>query len=1008
MRGQEGVELQSKNLHPDIQEIIVQLRFANTSLSTDVTSYVSHDTLFVPLIEMFHMYKLNVEVSRNPLQVQGFFIREENRYKISFSDKSMHVEGRSYKLELADFFISPTDLFIRTELLEKLFGLSVQFDELNLSAILSSREPLPLILEYERNQRRASLLRDAEVQPIDHFIPREYHVLSGAMFDWKIGYTKLIGENIPLAYQYSFGLGSEIAGGDLNGFFNGDSRKSIDWNLTPVSWRYVAPESFFFRQVSLGTLSADFGKYIGLRGFKLTNAPPTPRRQFGLTTISEQTGSEWDVELYTNNKLTDFTKSDMEGNYSFRLKLPYGGSTLRIDEFGKQGEERSTTRYIDIPYTYLPSGEFEYSLTAGRLYYLRNQEVAQAKIGIGISQYLTATAGVQYINEPSLNTVNPFVGSYVRIADNVNLSASYFYQQQATGSLYFGNPALFHTELSYARYEKHPIFNSGGLSEEKRFTLYLPLQAILHGTTFQFGIREAASESFQNGTGFATVSTNIFSVFTILTSRFGWTRGNTEPGISSFESRLETQYWFASAMYVRSFFEHDFHRGRFLAGGGSIEGRLFKDSWIGLSANYNAWQKNTMYAVTLRFDLPMSQVYSRAELYKPNVYAIQQNASGALAYDAVNPALLFDNRNLVGKSGLSFAPFRDLDGNALNDANDERDLESSIALTIDGGRKLASAENILRYVDFLPYENYRISVNQSAFRDPLMRSHYQAMLVETDPNQFKRIPIPLIIAGEAVGMVARRSAQGNKGAGGLKVYAINRNTGTKFETYSFADGTFSFYGLPLGTYDGFLDSSQLHQLNLACDPMIRNFSIRATESGDFVSDVNFTLLSLEPSLIAESRDTTTITPQPVISDTTSIEIPTAEMKPPKPPVDTMKVLFEPIHTGMTESFQVDAGPFALDSTVTAFLDKAVETLRRNRALKLKIDGHSDNFGSFQENQLRSQQRATKALQYVLRHGLSRDRIQVQAYGSRRPIAPNTTATGRARNNRIDITIIRIQ
>ncbi len=50
-------------------------------------------------------------------------------------------------------------------------------------------------------------------------------------------------------------------------------------------------------------------------------------------------------------------------------------------------------------------------------------------------------------------------------------------------------------------------------------------------------------------------------------------------------------------------------------------------------------------------------------------------------------------------------------------------------------------------------------------------------------------------------------------------------------------------------------------------------------------------------------------------------------------------------------------------------------------------------------------RATAVLRQLVAHGIAPDRIRAVSYGSARPIAPNDTATDRARNRRIEIRLI---
>jgi outer membrane protein OmpA-like peptidoglycan-associated protein len=72
--------------------------------------------------------------------------------------------------------------------------------------------------------------------------------------------------------------------------------------------------------------------------------------------------------------------------------------------------------------------------------------------------------------------------------------------------------------------------------------------------------------------------------------------------------------------------------------------------------------------------------------------------------------------------------------------------------------------------------------------------------------------------------------------------------------------------------------------------------------------------------------------------------------------------------------------------------------------QLRIEGHTDNSGSPDFNRLLSLRRAESVKRWLVEHGISADRLQTAGYGPSRPIADNTTETGRAANRRVDFVI----
>jgi outer membrane protein OmpA-like peptidoglycan-associated protein len=87
------------------------------------------------------------------------------------------------------------------------------------------------------------------------------------------------------------------------------------------------------------------------------------------------------------------------------------------------------------------------------------------------------------------------------------------------------------------------------------------------------------------------------------------------------------------------------------------------------------------------------------------------------------------------------------------------------------------------------------------------------------------------------------------------------------------------------------------------------------------------------------------------------------------------------------------------------LDRIATVLTEQPAEKrIGIEGYTDSRGSDAFNQQLSQKRADAVRSYLVRGGVSAERIQAFGRGESSPIAPNDTAEGRAGNRRVEIVI----
>jgi outer membrane protein OmpA-like peptidoglycan-associated protein len=89
----------------------------------------------------------------------------------------------------------------------------------------------------------------------------------------------------------------------------------------------------------------------------------------------------------------------------------------------------------------------------------------------------------------------------------------------------------------------------------------------------------------------------------------------------------------------------------------------------------------------------------------------------------------------------------------------------------------------------------------------------------------------------------------------------------------------------------------------------------------------------------------------------------------------------------------------------AELDKLYGILTDNPQMKIEISGHTDKTGSEPLNFKLSEDRAKSVVEYLVRKGIDRSRLDYRGYGSLQPIADNGTEAGRAKNRRVEFKIL---
>ncbi|HSD66142.1 MAG TPA: OmpA family protein, partial [Vicinamibacteria bacterium] len=84
------------------------------------------------------------------------------------------------------------------------------------------------------------------------------------------------------------------------------------------------------------------------------------------------------------------------------------------------------------------------------------------------------------------------------------------------------------------------------------------------------------------------------------------------------------------------------------------------------------------------------------------------------------------------------------------------------------------------------------------------------------------------------------------------------------------------------------------------------------------------------------------------------------------------------------------------------VDQIAALLKQNPALKVGIEGHTDNIGTPAQNKTLSEQRANAVMTAIAKQGVAASRMSAVGWGQEKPVADNRTEAGRAKNRRVEL------
>ena len=104
------------------------------------------------------------------------------------------------------------------------------------------------------------------------------------------------------------------------------------------------------------------------------------------------------------------------------------------------------------------------------------------------------------------------------------------------------------------------------------------------------------------------------------------------------------------------------------------------------------------------------------------------------------------------------------------------------------------------------------------------------------------------------------------------------------------------------------------------------------------------------------------------------------------------------------NFETGRATFTVETTNT--LNSLLKDILIASGVSIDIEGHTDNVGGNAQNQILSEQRANAVKQWLHENApnnVPNNRIKTIGYGDTKPLVPNSTPEGKAKNRRVVIT-----
>jgi OOP family OmpA-OmpF porin len=139
-------------------------------------------------------------------------------------------------------------------------------------------------------------------------------------------------------------------------------------------------------------------------------------------------------------------------------------------------------------------------------------------------------------------------------------------------------------------------------------------------------------------------------------------------------------------------------------------------------------------------------------------------------------------------------------------------------------------------------------------------------------------------------------------------------------------------------------------------------------------------------------------------DYSSISIPTLEENEEFTEA-TLTVMIEEPTSFTLNNVHFSTGSADLKSSSSKELNELANYLNLKKSVKVEIGGHTDNVGADDSNQKLSQKRAEAVKEFLIKKGVSENRLKSKGYGETKPVASNDSDKGKAMNRRTEVVFL---
>lgn len=360
-----------RTIDPD-SEVLIAMNAERYRLADDITSAPLNGSLCVDVQQTFGALDFPIIVDRSRGVASGWFINESRNFSLDLNTGAAKVGDVKSMVPLSAIGTLSTGSCVTIEALSSLLGLTIDFSPNGSVLTVGSAQRLPLLDRLSRQDRaKIGSLRAGNETLMPRIGSLPYSAFVTPNTDVSVTFNRQVGRRSNNAYNATWSLLSigELAymtaeaqiGGTQNGLAGDVSRFRL--------YRTEQEGGVFginqLTEFSVGDISA-IGSSLGANGgvglgFSASTFPVNRATSFSTTSFEGALPTGWDVELYRNGQLLEFSNDGATGGYSFKdVPILFGDNNFEVVQYGPQGQRRVINQRINASNFLAPKGDKYY------------------------------------------------------------------------------------------------------------------------------------------------------------------------------------------------------------------------------------------------------------------------------------------------------------------------------------------------------------------------------------------------------------------------------------------------------------------------------------------------------------------------------------------------------------------------------------------------------------------------------------------------------------------------